>query len=164
MKKPYFLVSTLFLLQLFALAVPLFATTTDASTPVADLPQTWLGMKPEEAYRLLGAPAEISAVADATGHLHVIHYYPNYTYLFWYDNHVWQVRLDKRYTGQFLGLTMGMAQAAVTAAMNKQLGPELASGPDWAVWGLPYQIFSRRLKLVFEGGKLVDAFFYRGDL
>ncbi|NNM53578.1 MAG: hypothetical protein HKM05_02520 [Spirochaetales bacterium] len=164
MKKPYFLLSTIFLLELFAFAVPLSATTTADSTPVANLPQTWLGMKPEEAYRLLGAPAEISAVADDTGHLHVIHYYPNYTYLFWYDNHVWQVRLDKRYTGQFLGLTMGMSQADVTVAMNKQLGPELASGPDWAVWSLPYQIFSRRLKLVFEGGKLVDAFFYRGDL
>ena len=127
-------------------------------------PETWLGLRPEEAYRLLGAPAEISAVNDGAGHLDVIHYYPNFTYLFWFDNHVWQVRLDRRYTASFLGLRMGMTLEETQSILSKSLGTPVGTGKDWTVWPLTYQNFPRRLKLYFEDNKLVDAFYYRGDL
>jgi len=120
----------------------------------------WLGLTPETAYRDRGAPAEIYPLAVDDKRWQVVHYYGDHTYLFWSSNRVWQVRLDKLWTGTLQGLAMGAARADVEAA----LGEPLAKGETWSVWNLPYQTFPRRLRLVFTDGLLSDAYLYRSDL
>jgi len=140
-------------------AVLLLAWTATAAGAQA-LPTDWLGDTPEAAYRDRGAPAEVYPLAVDDQRWQVVHFYPDHSYLFWSQNHVWQVRLDKLWTGPFQGVSMGMARADVVAV----LGNPLAQGDDWLVWSLPYQNFPRRLRLVFTDGLLSDAYFYRSEL
>ena len=125
-----------------------------------DSPSAWLGLTPETAYRDRGAPAEVYPLQIAEGRWQVVHFYGDHTYLFWSSNRIWQVRLDKLWTGTFLGLSMGIPRADAEA----QLGEPVARNENWSVWNLPYETFPRRLRLVFTEGVLSDAYFYRSDL
>jgi hypothetical protein len=130
-----------------------------AETPPPD-PSAWLGLTPEAAYRDRGAPAEIYPLAVDDKRWQVVHFYGDHTYLFWSSNRVWQVRLDKLWTGTLKGIAMGAARADVEAAF----GEPLAKGDAWSVWDLPYQTFPRRIRLLFTDGVLSDAYLYRSDL
>ena len=129
------------------------------ATPATD-PTAWLGLTPASAYQLRGAPAEVFPLAIDDKRWQVVHFYADHTYLFWTSNRVWQVRLDKLWTGTFKGVTMGAPRADAEAT----LGEPLARGELWSVWNLPYQAFPRRLRLVFTDGVLSDAYIYRSDL
>jgi len=123
-------------------------------------PAAWLGLTPASAYQLRGAPAEVFPLAIDDKRWQVVHFYADHTYLFWTSNRVWQVRLDKLWAGNFKGVAMGASRADAEAA----LGEPLARGELWSVWNLPYQVFPRRLRLVFTDGLLSDAYVYRSDL
>lgn len=123
-------------------------------------PAAWLGLTPEAAYRDRGAPTEVFPLAVDDKHWQVVHYYADHTYLFWIGNHVWQVRLDKLWTGSLGGVTMGMTRDAAEAA----LGAPAAKGDTWSVWPLPYATFPQKLRLVFTDGVVADAYVYRSDL
>jgi len=123
-------------------------------------PTLWLGLTPETAYRDKGAPAEIYPLAVDDKRWQVVHFYGDHSYLFWSSNRVWQVRLDKTWTGTWKGLTMGMARDDAETA----LGAPLAKGDDWSVWNLPYKTFPKRLRLVFTDDKLSDLYVYRSEL
>jgi hypothetical protein len=131
-----------------------------AVAPAEADPGAWLGLTPAMAYQLRGAPAEVFPLAIDDKRWQVVHFYPDHTYLFWTSNRVWQVRLDKLWTGNFKGVAMGAPRADAEAA----LGEPLARGDLWSVWNLPYQAFPRRLRLVFTDGVLSDAYVYRSDL
>jgi len=135
-----------------AVPVPAPANTPD--------PTSWLGLTPTLAYQLRGAPAEVFPLAIDDKRWQVVHFYPDHTYLFWTSNRVWQVRMDKLWTGNLKGVTMGTPRVDVEAA----LGEPLARGDLWSVWNLPYQAFPRRLRLVFTDGLLSDAYVYRSNL
>lgn len=130
-----------------------------ATIPVPD-PAAWLGLTPESAYRERGAPTEVYSLAVDDAHWHAVHFYADHSYLFWTLNRVWQVRLDKLWTGTLLGIAMGSPRAEVELT----LGEPLARGDTWSVWNLTYQTFPRRLRLVFTDGILADAYLYRSDL
>ncbi|MEI8096109.1 MAG: hypothetical protein WCG80_18005 [Spirochaetales bacterium] len=142
----------------------LFSEGASSQTTPQD-PALWLGMTPETAYRELGAPSEVFPVAADATRWQVAQFYPSNVTLYWYANHVWQVRLDRRYTGGFLGLTMGQTRDSALVV----LGPPAVSSapgavPAWDSWALPFRAFSRQVRLVFENGLLFDASFYRSDL
>ena len=126
----------------------------------ADDPSSWLGLTPDTAYALRGAPAEVFPLAVDDKRWQVVHFYADHSYLFWSSNHVWQIRLDKLWTGTFKGVTLGMSRTDAEAA----LGEPLARGDAWSGWSLPYQAFPRRLRLVFIDGALADVYLYRSDL
>ncbi len=128
-------------------------------------PESFLGAVPEAVYRDLGAPAEVAAVPLDASRWQVAHFYPQFLTLSWHTNRVWQVRLDRRYAQEFAGLRMGQS---VADAVNV-LGPpgrssEPGAAPEWVAWQLPYQQFSRVLRLVFDQNRLVEATYSRGDL
>jgi hypothetical protein len=128
-------------------------------------PLTLLGMSPEAAYRELGAPTELFPVRVSDQRWQVAQLYPSFVTLYWYANHVWQARLDRRFSGAFLGLTMGQTRQSVLAVLGV---PAVSSGggavPVWDSWPLPFRSFPRQIRLVFENGLLVDASLYRSDL
>ena len=90
----------------------------------------------------------------------VVFYYPQHLYLFWYQNRVWQVRLDQRYAGEFLGLKMGQSREAALAA----LGSPFKELSDSLVYQLEDRGYPVRARLYFENGLLRDAYCFRGDL
>lgn len=128
-------------------------------TAAPDDPASWLGHTPVGAYEDRGAPVEVYTLPVGPDS-QAIHYYQDHTYLFWASNRVWQVRLDRLWTGSLGGVTMGMPREEVEAL----LGPPLAKSDVWSAWDLPYQAFPRRLRLVFVDGLLADAYLYRSDL
>lgn len=133
-------------------------------------PSSWLGLTPEAVYGVRGAPAEVYPQAVDTQRWQVVHYYADHTYLFWFQNHVWQVRADKLWTGRIptpqplpdgsAGIAMGTPRADVEAA----LGTPMSRGEGWSIWALNHQGFPRRLRLIFTDGVLSDAYFYRSEL
>lgn len=123
-------------------------------------PVQWLGLTPEAAYRQRGAPAEVYPLAVSESVWQAVHFYADHTYLFWTSNRVWQVRLDRLWTGSLSGVRMGMPRTEVEAL----LGNPTVRSEDWSVWNLPYQAFPRRLRLIFVDGLLADAYLYRSDL
>lgn len=120
----------------------------------------WLGLTPEAAYRDRGAPAEIYPLAVDDKRWQAVHFYADHTYLFWSANRVWEVRLDKLWAGSLKGVTMGTPRPLVETAF----GEPIARGDTWSVWDLPYQVFPRRIRLIFTDGILSDAYLYRSDL
>ena len=144
-----------------ALVLATVATWASAQTPGPTLePSSWLGLTPGPAYQNRGAPAEVFPLAIDDKHWQVVHFYADHTYLYWTGNHVWQVRLDKLWTGSLGGVTMGMARDAAEAV----LGAPAAKGDTWSVWALPYATFPQKLRLVFTDGVVADAYVYRSDL
>lgn len=139
-------------------AVLLFAGT--ALCLEAQSPSDWLGLTPPRVYHERGAPAEVYALDLEGQPAQVIHFYPDHTYLFWTSNRVWQVRLDRLWTGNLGGVTMGMTRAEAEAVLGEPVGRSDA----WSVWNLPYRTFPQRLRLVFTDGLVTDAYVYRSDL
>ena len=120
----------------------------------------YIGMEPGEAIAALGAPAEIFPLrGDAAGEDDVVFYYPRHLYLFWFGNHVWQVRLDRRYEGEILGLKMGARRQEVLAL----LGSPLAEPEDTLIFQLTDRGYPVRLRLFFSTDGLNDVYCDRGD-
>lgn len=127
--------------------------------PASD-PALWLGLTPETAYTTRGAPAEVFPLEVADQTWQAVHFYPDHSYLFWASNRVWQVRLDRLWTGTLQGVAMGTPRADVEALF----GEPVARGDTWTAWNLPYKAFPRRLRLVFTDEVLTDAYVYRSEL
>ncbi len=127
---------------------------------VPDLPEL-VGLSPAEVLERLGAPAEVSAVrGEEPWQDDVVFFYPQHLYLFWYQNRIWQVRLDALYQGRFRGLAMGASRAEVREAM----GAPMKELPDSLVYQLEERGYPVRLRLYFEEERLVDLYCYRADL
>jgi hypothetical protein len=123
-------------------------------------PSSWLGLQPPAVVAAHGVPAEVFPLAVDDQRWQVVFFYPDHSYLYWTQNRVWQVRLDKLWTGTVQGLAMGASRADVEAA----LGAPLARGDNWGIWSLPHQAFPRKLRLIFTDGLLSDAYYYRSEL
>jgi len=126
----------------------------------ADL-SSLVGLGLPEAIERFGAPAEVSCYrGEEPWQDDVVFYYPGGVHLFWYQNRVWQIRLDIRYSGRVFELLMGSTRERVRDTM----------GPPWREedGALVYQLEDRgypvRLRLYFEEDLLVDVYCYRGDL
>jgi hypothetical protein len=120
----------------------------------------YLGMTLQEAYAALGVPAEVFPYrGERAEHDDVVFYYDVHLYLFWYQNRVWQVRVDHRYGETALSLSMGAGRETVTAA----LGEPFYAGGDSLVYLLPDRGYPVRARLVFKDRRLHDVYVYRGD-
>ena len=122
---------------------------------------TLVGLTVPEALERFGAPAEVFAARGAEPWQDdVVFYYPPGFYLFWYQNRVWQARVDDSFEGTFLNLSMGRSREQVLAA----LGPPMREVGDSLVYHLEDRGYPVRLRLYFRDGILADAYCYRGDL
>jgi len=128
-----------------------------------DLPAL-VGLTLPEALARLGAPAQVFCARGAESWQDdVVFYYPAHLYLFWYQDRVWQARVDEEHPGGFLAATalaMGSSREEVLAA----LGPPMRELGDSLVYHLEDRGYPVRLRLYFREGRLADAYCYRGDL
>ena len=123
-------------------------------------PTHLIGLDLPAAVSALGLPQEMSTYRAAGENLdNVVFYYPDYLYLFWYRNRVWQVRCDRRFAGPVLGLTLGMSREQVERASPRQLTPN----GDSLYFDLDSKSYPIRVRLVFTSGVLYDLYVYRSD-
>jgi hypothetical protein len=127
---------------------------------VLDVPAL-IGLTLEEVYRSLGAPAEVYALRGETPEQDdVVFYYPSHVYLFWFENRVWQVRLDGRFSGEVFSFSMGISRQQAIA----KLGRPILQFPDSLVFHIEDRGYPIQARLYFDEGGLVDLYCFRGDL
>jgi hypothetical protein len=142
------------LFPLFLLGAPLSAQ------EVVD-PPALIGLTLEEAYRSLGVPGEVYALRGTEPEQDdVVFYYPSHLYLFWFENRVWQVRVDSRFSGKVFAISMGATRQQVIAA----LGRPILEFPDSLVFHLEDRGYPIQARLYFDESGLVDLYCFRGDL
>jgi hypothetical protein len=123
-----------------------------------------VGLTLAQAFQRFGAPEQVFCARGAESWQDdVVFYYPGHLYLFWYQERVWQARVDEHYGGGFLAsraLAMGAGREEVLDA----LGPPMRELGDSLVFHLEDRGYPVRLRLYFREGRLADAYCYRGDL
>ncbi len=153
------IIGGLYILTLALLPARLPAQAAAAPAPLPALPEV-VGMDLPAAYRSFGAPREVFVVRGSEAWQDdVVFFFDNRLYLFWLRDRVWQVRLDRGFDGEFLGLRMGLPRADVRA----RLGEPLTEGEGDLLFHLEDVGYPIRLRLLFEGDRLVDAYCYRSD-
>ena len=154
------LLPTKFPVFLFALFLMLFPGGGLSAQEALDLPAL-IGLTLEEAYTNLGVPAEVYALRGSEpGQDDVVFYYPDHLYLFWFQNRVWQVRVDSRFTGQVFSLSMRASRQQVLEVM----GRPIAEFRDSLVFHIEDRGYPIQTRLYFNEGGLVDVYCFRGDL
>jgi hypothetical protein len=127
---------------------------------VLDLPAL-IGLTLEEVYQNLGAPAEVYSLRGTTpGQDDVVFYYPGQLYLFWFENRVWQVRVDGRFPGQVFSFSMGISRQEAI----EKLGRPVRQFPDSLVFHIEDRGYPIQARLYFDESGLVDLYCFRGDL
>jgi hypothetical protein len=72
---------------------------------------------------------------------------------------VWQVRFDKRYPAEVLGLSLGTYYDAVMTSIPHPL----IENSDSVFFDIDTAGFPVRVRLVFADGQLSDVYVYRSD-
>ena len=125
-----------------------------------DLPAL-IGLTLVEAHQGLGVPAEVYTLRGRTAEQDdVVFYYANHLYLFWFENRVWQVRADRRFSGKVFDLSMGAARERVIEA----LGRPVLEYPDSLVFHIEDRGYPIQARLYFDEEGLADVYCFRGDL
>jgi hypothetical protein len=123
-------------------------------------PVSWIGLELKNAYDSFGPPQEVFTFrGQEEWQDNVVFFYPDFVYLFWYRDRVWQVRCDARYRGSLFGLTLGMEREAVKRALGRPV-KEQGESIYFDIDTLKYPI---RVRLVFSGQTLCDVYMYRSD-
>ncbi len=150
------------------------ATSTDPSTGAVANPQdstptlpggrplaTLLGMTLKTATETFGAPEQVFPVRGRSAwEDDVVFYYPDHSYLFWFRDRVWQVRVDRRFVGTVIG---GVSMGDSRGAVEQVLGKPFHVGLDSEIFILPDRGFPVRARLFFTDDRLSDLYVYRGD-
>jgi hypothetical protein len=124
-------------------------------------PPALIGLSLEEAYASLGAPESVYALrGEEPEQDDVVFYYEDHLYLFWFENRVWQVRADRRFSRPVFDLSMG----ATRQQAIETLGSPILRFPDSLVFHIDDRGYPIQARLYFEEDRLVDVYCYRGDL
>lgn len=147
-------------LAVTAALLALFAGAATAGPSGPDDPTELIGMDPALAFAALGAPTGIFTQRGAVQNEDdVVFFYPDYRYVFWYCNRVWQVGYDRRYAGTVLGFTIGMARAEAEAAAPGRLRES-----DGSLYlSVDTGRFPLRVRLAMTEGRVTDIYVYRSD-
>ena len=123
-------------------------------------PTRLIGLDIPGAVASLGLPQQMFAWRGAEEREdNVVFYYPDFLYLFWYKDRVWQVRCDRRFAATVFGLTLGWSREQVERASPRTLTPN----GDSLYFDLSDGSFPLRVRLVFTAGVLSDLYVYRSD-
>jgi len=160
MKKIAFVTIFLIILTVFS-AVSVSAHENSENLPVAEEFTVMLGMTPDTAINILGVPESIfSFRGEKPEEDNVVFYYKNNTYIFWFNDRVWQVRADKRWEGSLDGVSMGMKKQNVLSLWGKPIN-NFDPQPTWVIAGRSFPV---RIRLYFDSeDSLVDLYVYRSD-
>ncbi len=117
-------------------------------------------MDPARAFAALGAPAGIFTQRGAVPNEDdVVFFYPDFRYVFWFGNRIWQVSYDRRYAGTVLGFSIGMGRAEAEAAAPGRL-KESEGSLYLSVDTGPFPV---RVRLAMVDGRITDIYVYRSD-
>jgi hypothetical protein len=123
-------------------------------------PTRFIGLDIPAAVAALGLPQEMFTYRGGEEKQdNVVFYYPDFLYLFWYKNRVWQVRCDRRFTSTVFGLTLGASREQVERTSLRPLAPN----GDSLYFDLSDGSFPLRVRLVFTASVLSDLYVYRSD-
>ncbi len=123
-------------------------------------PIALIGLDLRAALEVLGLPREVFPFrGEAPAEDNVVFFYPDYVYLFWYRDRVWQVRCDRRFDGTVFGVRLGMSIEEARAGNGRAL-IERGDSIYFDVTDAAYPI---RVRLVFADGLLNDVYVYRSD-
>jgi hypothetical protein len=123
-------------------------------------PTRLIGLDIAAAVSALGLPQEMFTCRGAEEKLdNVVFYYPDFLYLFWYKNKVWQVRCDRRFIPTVFGLALGSTREQVERTSLRPLTPN----GDSLYFDLSDGSFPLRVRLVFTASVLTDLYVYRSD-
>ena len=123
-------------------------------------PVSFLGLNPVELGVRFGMPQEVFTFrGDESREDNVVFYYPGHIYFFFFENRVWQVRMDRRFEGSVVNLTMGMAEDETERNFGKPLYKDERS----SLFRISHQGYPVKVRLFFKDGKLNDCYVYRGD-
>jgi hypothetical protein len=147
---------TLVILLFLAVTLPGFG---QSAAPLHD-PIELIGMDMKAATDALGLPQDVfSFRGSEESRDSVVFYYADHLYLFWYKDHVWQVRYDKRYAAPVRGFTIGMT----TAQAQTQAHQSLVANGDSLYNEINERAYPVRMRLLFTADVLSDIYVYRSD-
>lgn len=89
----------------------------------------------------------------------VVFFYDDYSYLYWYEDRVWQIRFDNRFASPIAGVRMGMNLEEVSSI----LGPPRYIGNNSLYFDLVDPGYPLRARFVFDDNILKDVYIYRSD-
>lgn len=120
-----------------------------------------LGWSPSEAYSWMGSPMSLFVYrGPSQSDDNVVFYYPDHVYLFWFQDRVWQVRVDERWEGEIDGVRIGMSMNSIVSLW----GAPINDRDKHPTWTLPDRGYPVRIRLYFdEDNRLNDLYIYRGD-
>jgi len=120
-----------------------------------------IGMDLQQVYQRLGVPAEVYTLrGERPEQDDVVFYYPSHLYLFWFQNRVWQARVDRRFSGTVFSVSMGATRRQVSDSMEHPVS-QLA---DSLLIHMEDRGYPLQARLYFEEDRLVDVYCFRGDL
>jgi hypothetical protein len=142
------------------LAAALLVLAAVAAVANPDDPIGLIGMDPGQVFAALGAPREIFTWrGEEPAEDDIVFFYPDFRYVFWFQNRVWQVRFDSRYGGTVLGFSIGMDDAEARVRGEGRL-QEAGDSLYLALDTGPYPI---RMRLALVDGRIADIYVYRSD-
>jgi hypothetical protein len=119
-----------------------------------------LGLTPSEAWTLLGNPESLKPVSGDSEYPVVMTEHINGAQLFWYDDRVWQIALDSRWTEKIWGITLGESAAEVII----QLGAPFLQTEDMFLYQMPDIGFPVEARFYLDENSMVEKLiFYRSD-
>ncbi|MGA2764627.1 MAG: hypothetical protein ABSG17_14825 [Spirochaetia bacterium] len=123
-------------------------------------PTQYIGLDLKSALETLGTPQEVFSLRGPDENQDdVVFYYPDFLYLFWYRNRVWQVRCDRRFARPLLGVALGMPREVIQRTSPHQL---IANG-DSLYFDMDDGKYPLRVRMVFANDALSDIYVYRSD-
>ena len=123
-------------------------------------PTRLIGLDMPAAVAALGLPQQMFTWRGAEEREdNVVFYYPDFLYLFWFKDRVWQVRCDRRFASTVFGFSLGASREQVERTSLRTLTPN----GDSLYLDLSDGRFPLRVRLVFTESVLSDLYVYRSD-
>lgn len=138
----------------FVLSSLFFASATEP-------PDHYLGMTPAELFSVTGSPDEVFPLRGVESEQDdVVFYFSSGIYAYFFQNRVWQLSADDRYTGSVQGISIGMGKEEVESV----LGPPFSEFRDTLIYNIADLGYPVRLRIFFTDEQCVnEMYYYRAD-
>jgi len=144
------------ILLLLTAALPCFA---DGEIPFGEA-TALLGSDLSTIVGRYGVPSSVSSVrGELPWQDDVVFRYDSGLSFFWFKNRVWQIRIERSFSGRTMGLSMGSTREQV----EKLLGKPFYSEGEWTLYHYAGDGFPVRVRMFFDDKGLEDVYIYRGD-
>lgn len=119
-----------------------------------------IGLMLPAAWEKYGTPLRVFPVrGEESWQDDVVFFYPDFRYLYWYQDRVWQIRYDRRFTGSLNGAKIGMSREE----LQELFGAAHYEGLSSLFYDLVDRGYPMRVRFFFQDDKLYDIYIYRSD-